>query len=155
MIPFRREDVEKEWQKTKPISFSGMSFNHALTLKLSIFWYLSHRYHCVKRVQIRSFFCSVFLHVRTEYSGFSCCSGDYEIRLSHIFETGSILNEKPSISTENPGFRSKYYVFRIKYFEILDFSHLQFEILGISCEIPSISKKMWNPGLLVDSMCLL
>ena len=37
--------------------------------------------------------------------GFSCCSGDYEIRLSHIFEIASILNEKPSILTKNLGFQ--------------------------------------------------
>ena len=74
----------------------------------------------------------------------------YGIRLSHIFEITTISNEKPSISIEIPsisiknlGFRSKYQVFRIRNFEILGFSHLEFEILGISSEIPSISKT-WN-----------
>ena len=73
----------------------------------------------------------------------------YGIRLSHIFEIPSISNEKPSISIKIPsisiknlGFRSKYQVFRIRNFEILGFSHLEFEILDISSEIPSISKKM-------------
>ena len=70
--------------------------------------------------------------------------------MSHISETPSISNVKPSLSIkipstliENLGFRSKYLVFRIKNFEILGFSHLEFEILGISSEIPSISKT-WN-----------
>ena len=70
--------------------------------------------------------------------------------MSHIFEIISISNEKPSISIEIPsillenlGFRSKYLVFRFRNFEILDFWHLEFEILGISSEIPSISKT-WN-----------
>ena len=43
---------------------------------------------------------------------------------------------------KNFGFRSKNQVFRIKNFEILGFSHLEFEILGISNEIPSISKSV-------------
>ena len=75
--------------------------------------------------------------------------GLYRIRLSHIFEISSISNEKPSISremasisTKNLGFQSKCEVFRIRNFEILGFSHLEFEILGISSEIPSISKKV-------------
>ena len=41
------------------------------------------------------------------------------------------------------GFRSKNQLFRVWNFEILGFSHLEFEILGISSEIPSISKT-WN-----------
>ena len=74
---------------------------------------------------------------------------EYGIRLSHIFGLPSISSEKPSISIEMPsisienlGFRSKYWVFRFRNFEILGFSHLEFEILGISSEIPSISKKV-------------
>ena len=39
---------------------------------------------------------------------------------------------------ENLGFWSKYWVFQIRNFEILGFSHLKFEIPGISIEIPSI-----------------
>ena len=71
------------------------------------------------------------------------------IRLSHIFEIPSISNEKLSISIEilsisikNLEFRSKYQVFRIRNVEILGFSHFEFEILGISSEIPGISKKV-------------
>ena len=56
---------------------------------------------------------------------------------SHIFGIPSISNEKPgisieipsSISIENLGFRLEHYVFRIKNFEILGFSHLEFDIL--------------------------
>ena len=66
----------------------------------------------------------------------------YGIRLSHIFEIPSISNEKPSISIEiaiisikNLRFRSKYQVFRIRNFEILGFSHLEFEILPNLSEI--------------------
>ena len=73
----------------------------------------------------------------------------YEIRLSHIFEIPSISNEKPGISVETPSisignfrFRSKYWVFRIKYFEILGFEHYEREILSISCKRPSISKSV-------------
>ena len=69
--------------------------------------------------------------------------------MSHIFEIPSISNEKPSVSIEIPsiwienlGFRSKYEVFRFRNFEILGFSHLEFEILGISSEILSVSKKV-------------
>ena len=66
--------------------------------------------------------------------------------ISCIFEIPSISNEKPSISIEIPsisienlGFRS----FRIRNFKIIGSSHLKFEILGISSEIPSMSKT-WN-----------
>ena len=61
------------------------------------------------------------------------------IRLSHIFEIPSISNEKVSISNAKPSysietfaFRSNNLVFQIKKCEILVFSHIQFEILGIS-----------------------
>ena len=78
--------------------------------------------------------------------------GIYGIRLSHIFEIPSTSNKKrsisieiPSISIKNLGFRSKYSVFRIRNFEKLSFSHFEFEILGISSEIPSISKGVKSP----------
>ena len=58
-------------------------------------------------------------------------------------EKTSISIEIPSISIRNLEFRSKYYVFQITNFEILGFSHPEFEILRISSEIPSISKT-WN-----------
>ena len=58
-------------------------------------------------------------------------------------EKTSVSIEIPSISIRNLEFRSKYYVFRITNFEILGFPHLEFEILRISSEIPSISKT-WN-----------
>ena len=61
----------------------------------------------------------------------------YGIRLSHIFEISSISNEKSSISIEI------LKVFRIRNFEILGFSHFEFEILRTSSEIPCISKT-WN-----------
>ena len=74
-------------------------------------------------------------------------SKDCGIRLSHIFEIASISNKKPSISIKIPcilignlEFRSKYDLFQIRNFEILGFSHLEFETLSISSEIPSISK---------------
>ena len=38
---------------------------------------------------------------------------------------------------------SKYLIFRIRNFEILGFSHLEFKILGISSKIPSTSKTCW------------
>ena len=66
------------------------------------------------------------------------------MRLSHIFEIPSISNEKPSISIKLPSILFKillYLVFRIRNFEILGFSHLEFEILG--AKIPSILKT-WN-----------
>ena len=66
--------------------------------------------------------------------------------MSHIFEIPGISNEKPSISIEIPsisienlGFRSKYLVFLIKNFEMLDLSHFEFAILNISSKIPSNS----------------
>ena len=69
--------------------------------------------------------------------------------MSNIFEIPNISNEKSSISTERPsisiknlGFRLKYQVFRFRNFEILGFSHLEFEILSILSEIASISKKV-------------
>ena len=37
-------------------------------------------------------------------------------------------------------------------FEILGLSHLEFEIQGISSEIPSISKRVQNLGFSVDYM---
>ena len=52
-------------------------------------------------------------------------------------------------------FQMKNLVFRsnrIRNFEMLGFSLLEFEILGISSKIPSISKNMWNPGFLMDFM---
>ena len=52
----------------------------------------------------------------------------------------TISIEIPSISIKNLGSRSKCYIFRILNFELLGFSHLEFGILGISSEIPSISK---------------
>ena len=77
----------------------------------------------------------------------------YGIQLSHIFELRSISNKKPSVSIEtsrvlikNLGFRSKYQVFQIRNFEIPGFSQLEYEILSISSEISSISKKYEIPG---------
>ena len=62
------------------------------------------------------------------------------MQFSHIFEKSIISIEKVSISNEkNLVFRSKNPVFQIKKFEILGFLHIEFEILGISSEIPGIS----------------
>ena len=62
----------------------------------------------------------------------------YGMQLSHIFEIASISNEKPSISIEIPSisiknleFRSKYQALRIRNFEIVGFSPLELEILGM------------------------
>ena len=57
------------------------------------------------------------------------------MRLSHIFKIPSISNEKPSISIEILGISNQK-------FRNTRFSHLEFEILGISSEIPSISNKV-------------
>ena len=54
-----------------------------------------------------------------------------------------IFSKYPVFQMKNLVFQSKYLVFRFRNFEILGFSHLKFEILGISSEIPSISKT-WN-----------
>ena len=47
---------------------------------------------------------------------------------------------------ENLGFQSKYEVFQIRNFEILGFSHIEYERLSISCKIPSISERCEIPG---------
>ena len=67
-------------------------------------------------------------------------------------------------------FHLKYLAFQLKtldfdqntrYFEseilkyIFSFSHLEFEIFDILSEIPSISKKVQDPGVLVDYMYVL
>ena len=49
----------------------------------------------------------------------------------------------------------KHFEILIKHFEILGFSHLEFEILGISSKIPCISKKVSNLEFLVDFMYVL
>lgn len=62
----------------------------------------------------------------------------YGIQFSTSFKIPSISNEKlnisnkeSSISIENLVFRSKNLVFQIEKFEILGFSPIEFEILGI------------------------
>ena len=64
----------------------------------------------------------------------------YGIRLLQVFQMKILV------------LQSKYLVFRSKplnfdrtKIEILGFSHLKFEILGNSTEIPITSKKVWNP----------
>ena len=49
-----------------------------------------------------------------------------------------------SISIENLRFQMKKPLFQIINFEILDYLHIEFEMLDIFSEIPSISKKVWN-----------
>ena len=36
-------------------------------------------------------------------------------------------------------------VLQIKFFEILDFSHISFKILGLSSQIVSVLRKIWDP----------
>ena len=82
--------------------------------------------------------------------------------LAHTFETPNISNEKNSISIEIPSalvenlrFRLKYWVFQIRNFDLIGFSHLKYEIQSILIEEPSISKKVLNATFLVDSMYIL
>ena len=57
----------------------------------------------------------------------------YGIRLSYIFKIYlGISNEKLSISIKTPSISIKILGIWIKNSEIPDFSHLEFEILGIS-----------------------
>ena len=63
----------------------------------------------------------------------------YGIQLSQIFQI-------PSISNENLVFRLKNSVFQIRNYEMLGFSHTEFEVLGILTEISSISKKVSYSG---------
>ena len=69
---------------------------------------------------------ATFRHQSSEY---------YGMWLSHIFKIPNISNEKPSISIKIPS--SSIENLR------LGFSPLEFEILGISSEIPNISRA-WN-----------
>ena len=46
------------------------------------------------------------------------------------------MKRKPWISIEKPGISNSFFFF----VEILGFSHIELEILGISSEMPSISK---------------
>ena len=67
----------------------------------------------------------------------------YGMQLSHVFEIPAISNETPSFSIEILIISTKNkWVFRIRNFEILGFT-LEFEILGVLSEIPSILKT-WN-----------
>ena len=63
----------------------------------------------------------------------------YGIQLSQIFQISSISNE-------NLVFRLKNSVFQIRNYEMLGFSHTEFEVLGILTEISSISKKVSYSG---------
>ena len=62
-------------------------------------------------------------------------TGFYGKRVSRIFEIPSISSKKPSISIGNPNISNQK-------FEIIGFLRIEFEILAISCEIRSNSKKM-------------
>ena len=62
-----------------------------------------------------------------------------------VFQMKNISIEIHSISIKTLEFRSKYLVFWIRNFEILGFLHLEFEIVGTSSEIPSISKRCKIP----------
>ena len=65
----------------------------------------------------------------------------YGIRLSHIFEIPSTSNEKPGISIKMY-FDQKPWIS----IEILGFSHLEFDILGISSEIACVLKRCEIPS---------
>ena len=68
----------------------------------------------------------------------------------HIFSKYQVFQIKNLVfQSKYLVFRSKYVVFRVKtldfdgntrYFEAESFLHFEFEILGISIEVPSISK---------------
>ena len=58
----------------------------------------------------------------------------YGTRLSHIFEIPRILNEKPNISNEKPSISVEIPSILIENFEILDFTYLEFEIIGRNFE---------------------
>ena len=47
---------------------------------------------------------------------------------------------------------SKYLVFQMKNSILIEIPWISIEILGISNEAPSLSKKVWNPGFSVDFM---
>ena len=79
----------------------------------------------------------------------------------HVFKVASISNEKSSISIEISSILIKNLDFNqnTRYFESelskYFFLHLEFEILDISSETPSISKMVWSSGLFVDFMHVL
>ena len=66
----------------------------------------------------------------------------YGIQLSQIFH----FHFSSSISNENLVFRLKNSVFQIRNYEMLGFSHTEFEVLGILTEISSVSKKVSYSG---------
>ena len=82
----------------------------------------------------------LYLHF---YKAYGHCTWNMEYDC-HIFSKYLVFQMK------NVVFQSKYLALRskIRNFEKLGFSHLEYEILSISSEIPSISKKVWNPGTL-------
>ena len=61
--------------------------------------------------------------------------------MSHIFEIPSISIKIPNVSIKIPSISIEILGILIRKFETLGFSHREFKILGISSEIPSISKK--------------
>ena len=65
-----------------------------------------------------------------------------------LFQTKNLACHNKSISIANLRFRSRNSNFKIKIFEILGFLHNEIEILSISSQILSISKKVGNTGFL-------
>ena len=65
-----------------------------------------------------------------------------------VFQTKNLACHTKSISIANLGFRSRNSTFKVKIFEILDFLHIEIEILSISSQILNISKKVGNIGFL-------
>ena len=66
------------------LSLLRVSCKRALTKLIDIFW----TFHCVKRVQIQSFFWSVFSHIRTEYGDLvqsSSNTGEYGPEKNTVF----------------------------------------------------------------------
>ena len=74
---------------------------------------------------------------------FSSGADGYGRLMSNVFQKPNISNKKPSILIANPGFDKKTPVFQIKKIEILGFSHIEFEIIGILSEMASIQKNWY------------
>ena len=77
--------------------------------------------------------------------------GGYGMRLSHIFEIPSISNKKPSFRLEISDFDRTTRYFKSRFFEILGFFHIGFELFGISSEILSNSKKVLSTQFFIKN----
>ena len=68
--------------------------------------------------------------------------GGYGMRLSHIFEILVISNKNLVFQLEISDFDRRTRYFKSKFFEILGFFHIEFEMFGISSDILSNPKKV-------------